>query len=66
MTIDFDKEHLCPDCRVPMQVLIPLWVTPGAEEIHFADIDYESSNPDWADNWFCPECEGHHFPLQGD
>lgn len=63
MSIDFDKYHLCPDCRVPMQVCVPIWITPGEQQIDTGSIDYESDKPDWAQNWYCQVCSSHHFPL---
>jgi hypothetical protein len=63
MSIDFDAYHLCPHCREPMQVCVPIWITPGEQQIDTGNIDYESGMPDDAGNWYCPECSSHHFPL---
>jgi len=66
--INFDVPHLCPNCAEPMQVLMPIWITPGSESVDTGSIDYFSDNPKSSNNWFCENCESHHFPvgLDGD
>ncbi len=66
--INFDVPHLCPNCAEPMRVLMPIWITPGSESVDTGSIDYESNNPQDSANWFCENCESHHFPvgLDGD
>lgn len=61
--INFDVPHLCPNCNEPMQVLMPIWITPGIESVDTGSIDYESDNPNDSSNWFCENCESHHFPI---
>lgn len=61
--IDFDVPHLCPHCAEPMQVSMPIWITPGAESIDTSEIDYESGNPQSSMKWWCNTCESHHFPV---
>lgn len=61
--INFDVPHLCPNCNEPMQVLMPIWITPGSESVDTGNIDYESNNPQDSGNWFCENCESHHFPI---
>lgn len=61
-SIDFDRHHLCPHCNEPMQVSMPIWITPGEESIDTNEIDYESGNPQESANWWCSTCESHHFP----
>lgn len=61
--IDFDVPHLCPCCNEPMQVLMPIWITPGEESVDTDNIDYESGNPQDSSNWWCNTCESHHFPV---
>jgi len=61
--INFDVPHLCPNCAEPMQVLMPIWITPGSESVDTGNIDYESNNPQDSGNWFCENCESHHFPI---
>ncbi len=63
MTIDFDKYYLCPDCRVPMEVRVPISVIPGEVEVDVEEIDYESDLPSWSHNWYCPSCCENQFPL---
>lgn len=63
MTIDLDKEHLCPECDEPMAVSMPIWITPG-QQIDTGNIDYESGNPQCSHNWWCDTCQSHHFPNE--
>ena len=63
-TINFDTPQLCPDCNEPMQVRMPIWITPGEESIDTSNIDYESSNANDADNWWCSTCNSHHLPAR--
>lgn len=65
MMIDFDKHCLCPHCGNAMEVLIPIWITPG-EDLALDGIVYESGMKDRAENWYCQECEAHHFPRPQD
>ena len=60
--MNLDQEQLCPYCETPMQVVMPLWVTPG-QDIDVGEIDWESSNPKDSQNWWCEECQSHHFPA---
>jgi len=62
--IDFDVPSLCPHCNEPMQVLMPVWITPGDDSIDTGAIDYESSNPQDSSNWWCDTCESHHLPVE--
>ncbi len=62
--IDFDTPQVCPECAEPMQVRMPIWITPGNDGIDVGNIDYESSNPQDADNWWCETCQSHHLPAQ--
>jgi len=64
--IDFDVPHLCPHCNEPMQVFMPIWITPGSESIDTGEIDYESGNPQDSSNWWCDTCEDCHFPASLD
>ena len=61
--INFDVPHLCPNCAEPMRVLMPIWITPGSESVDTGSIDYFSDNPKDSNNWFCENCESHHFPV---
>lgn len=61
--IDFDREQLCPTCKEPMQVCMPIWITPGSSSIDTANIDYESGNPQSSENWWCEICQCHCFPI---
>ncbi len=61
--IDFDVPHLCPHCNEPMQVLMPVWITPGDDSIDTGAIDYESGNPQDSSNWWCDTCDESHFPV---
>jgi hypothetical protein len=62
--INFDVPHLCPNCNEPMQVLMPVWLTPGEDFDDTGDIDFESGNPQDSSNWWCDQCQSHHFPTQ--
>ena len=64
--INFDVPHLCPNCAEPMRVLMPIWITPGSESVDTGSIDYFSDNPKHSNNWFCENCESHHFPVSLD
>ena len=63
--MDLDQHCLCPHCSEPMQVSLPIWVTPG-EDVDTSDIDWESSTKKNSLNWWCPECSDHHFPLDNE
>jgi hypothetical protein len=45
---------------------MPIWITPGEESVDTANIDYESNNPKDSSNWFCENCDSHHFPVSLD
>jgi hypothetical protein len=49
-----------------MQICLPIWITPGDSEIDTSDIDYESSDIDDSDNWWCEICQEHHLPKDQD
>ena len=62
--MNLDKPCFCPECEdVPMQVLMPIWITPGNEYIDTDMVDWESGNPQCSNHWWCPKCEDHHFPI---
>ena len=64
--MNLDNPCLCPHCSYPMQVLMPIWVTPGESSIDTGEIDWESGNKQWSNNWYCSTCESHHFPLDNE
>lgn len=63
MANDLDKHCLCPECNKPMQLLMPIWITPGEEYIDTGNIDYESENPKYESNWWCNSCSESFFPI---
>ncbi len=64
--MNLDKPCLCPHCNEPMQIRLPIWITPGEENIDTEEIDYESSNHKDSANWWCETCEDHHFPIDNE
>ena len=61
--IDFDKAQHCPKCQEPMQVLLPIWITPGTESVDTGEVQYDSSMAKDSNNWHCSNCGSHHFPI---
>lgn len=62
--MDLNNHCLCPTCKEPMDLLLPIWVTPGEEHIDTGNVVWDSSNHKDSDNWWCANCESHHFPLE--
>ena len=62
--INFDIPHHCQRCKSEMIVNMPVWLRPG-NDFEFSDIDYESSNPQSSNNWFCETCDDFTgFPIE--
>lgn len=64
--MNLDEKCPCPECGNPMDVMLPIWVTPGEESIDTSTIVWESDMPKCSSNWWCPECESHHFPVDNE
>jgi hypothetical protein len=65
--MNYDRPCLCSECQTPMQVCLPVWVTPGEESVDTSEIDWESSNLKDGDMWYCPTCdETGNLPLDNE
>ncbi len=64
--MNLDKPCLCPHCREPMELQVPIWVTPGESSIDTGNIECDSGNEKDSDNWWCPTCQSDHFPLDNE
>jgi|15BtaG_2_1085339.scaffolds.fasta_scaffold01126_12 hypothetical protein len=62
MTYNLDEPCLCPRCDNPMEVQLPIWITPGSKRVDTGEIDYESSMPTEQRNWWCENCNRHIMP----
>lgn len=64
--MNLDKHCLCPECKEPMKLNMPIWVTPGEESIDTSEVDWESGNHQVSTNWYCETCQDHHFPIDNE
>ena len=64
--LELDKTYHCPFCGEAMELLVPLWCTPGPQhqDITWEDVDTDFIMPGLASNWFCVACISHHPPLE--
>lgn len=61
--MNLDAPCLCPHCRQPMQLMVPIWITPGVDELDIANVFWESDAHKDDANWWCETCQSHHFPM---
>ena len=54
--LDIDRTVPCPACGKPLQVWLPILVTPGDGSCDVDLIDWEAANREEA--WVCAECDG--------
>lgn len=62
--MNLDKHQLCPYCKTPMQLRVPIWVTPGEEYIDTGEVVWDSDAHKDSSNWYCTECFECHFPEE--
>ena len=66
MGINLDKPCICQHCGDHMILRVPIWVTPGTEDVDTGNIDWESDSHKCMSNWHCGTCEDNHFPLDNE